>query len=82
LSEPLPWSSDVFQYVVQALYESDVLDEESIVLWADEAQHAPPGSGTAARRAQCEAFLTWLAEAEESDDDDDDDDDDDVDDDQ
>ncbi|KAJ1629269.1 hypothetical protein T492DRAFT_873655 [Pavlovales sp. CCMP2436] len=69
LSEPLPWTSEIFQYVLQALYDDDVLPETVIVAWAAEAEMtAPEGSARKARCTQCQAFLTWLAEAESDDD--------------
>lgn len=56
--------ADVFQFVMQALYDHDVLPEQAIVRWAAAADAAPAGSARKARRTQCAPFLTWLAEAE------------------
>lgn len=62
--EGLLWLGEVFQYALQALYESDVLPEEVINTWAHDAQTAAQGSARRVRHAQCGPFLTWLAEAE------------------
>lgn len=57
-----------FQYVLHALYDKDVLEEEAILRWADEQQHASEAEKQLVR--QCEKFLTWLREADEDSDDD------------
>jgi translation initiation factor eIF-2B subunit epsilon len=58
-----------FELVLDTLFDAEVLDEDSILQWADEMK----GADEADQRfyKQSEKFLTWLREASEGDDDDD-----------
>eukprot|EP00163_Fabomonas_tropica_P029935 TRINITY_DN6601_c0_g1_i2.p1 TRINITY_DN6601_c0_g1~~TRINITY_DN6601_c0_g1_i2.p1 ORF type:complete len:653 (-),score=120.90 TRINITY_DN6601_c0_g1_i2:167-2125(-) len=62
-----------FPFILQILYEEDVLSEEAIMQWAEEQADGDAEEREYVTKAQ--PFLTWLAEAEEESDDDDDDDD-------
>ncbi|XP_067630919.1 eukaryotic translation initiation factor 4 gamma 2, partial [Eurosta solidaginis] len=50
------------------LYEAEVIEEETFVLWKEEISDKYPGKGTAL--FQVNNWLTWLQEAESEDDDD------------
>jgi hypothetical protein len=58
-----------FELVLDTLFDAEILDEDSILQWADEMT----GADEADQRfyKQSEKFLTWLREASEGDDDDD-----------
>jgi translation initiation factor eIF-2B subunit epsilon len=73
------WSS-LFQHIIKMLYDEDVLEEEAIIAWAEGSQQpSTPGGVPSANRSKyikaCDAFLTWLREAEEESEEEDDEDD-------
>ena len=55
----------VFSRLLLELYESELLPEEAILAWADDAARAPPGSNLHKLHAQSAGLLNWLREAEE-----------------
>ncbi|CAM9803122.1 unnamed protein product [Ectocarpus sp. 8 AP-2014] len=73
-----------FPVILKHLYDSDIVEEEAMLMWAGEQgrseEFTPPAltdDQVAALRAKATPFVTWLEEADEEDGDDDDDDDDD-----
>lgn len=55
---------DIFVGLLLAHYEVDLLPEEAIFRWADDAAAAPPGSFERKLHAQSQEMLQWLREAE------------------
>ncbi|CCF36691.1 eIF4-gamma/eIF5/eIF2-epsilon [Colletotrichum higginsianum] len=58
--------------MLQQLYGLDVLEEEGILAWWEDAR-ADEGEGMSALKEKCRVLVEWLENAEEEDDDDDDD---------
>jgi len=65
-----------FRFFLESLHDEEVLNEESILAWADEREKSQNGPDFY-RLESVQKFLEWLREDDESTDDDDDDDDDD-----
>eukprot|EP00752_Nemacystus_decipiens_P010461 g9320.t1 len=72
-----------FPVILKHLYDSDIVEEEAMLMWAGESgrseEFTPPALSdeqVAALRAKAAPFVTWLEEADEEDDDDDDEDED------
>ncbi|CAK0779954.1 hypothetical protein CVIRNUC_004898 [Coccomyxa viridis] len=61
----------VFAQLLAALYEQDVLEEDAVLQWAQEKEHADEEDKVFLRKA--EEFIQWLQEAEEESDEDEDD---------
>ena len=57
--------------LLDALYEQDVLEEDAVLQWAQEKEHADEEDKVFLRKA--EEFIQWLQEAEEESGEDDDD---------
>lgn len=71
-----------FPVILKHLYDSDIVEEEAMLMWAGESgrseEFTPPALSdeqVAALRAKAAPFVTWLEEADEEEGDDDDDDD-------
>ncbi|CAM9456249.1 unnamed protein product [Ectocarpus sp. 6 AP-2014] len=71
-----------FPVILKHLYDSDIVEEEAMLMWAGEQgrseEFTPPALSdeqVAALRAKATPFVTWLEEADEEDGDEDDDDD-------
>ncbi|CAM9260260.1 unnamed protein product [Ectocarpus sp. 4 AP-2014] len=71
-----------FPVILKHLYDSDIVEEEAMLMWAGEQgrseEFTPPALSdeqVAALRAKATPFVTWLEEADEEDGDDADDDD-------
>ncbi|CAM9584602.1 unnamed protein product [Scytosiphon promiscuus] len=69
-----------FPVILKHLYDSDIVEEEAMLMWAGEQgrsdEFTPPALSdeqVEALRAKATPFITWLEEADEEDDDDDDD---------
>ncbi|TDZ28563.1 putative translation initiation factor eIF-2B subunit epsilon [Colletotrichum spinosum] len=60
--------------ILQQLYNLDVLEEEGIIAWWEDAR-AEEDEGMGALKEKCRVLVEWLENAEEEDDDSDDDDD-------
>ncbi len=56
---------DIFPFIVHALYDLDLLDEESIFEWEKEQQELTGDDRKFLN--QCAKFLEWLKTADESD---------------
>lgn len=74
-----------FPVILKLLYDSDIVEEEAMLMWAGEQgrseEFTPPALNdeqVSALRAKATPFVTWLEEADEEEDDDDDDDDEEV----
>eukprot|EP00903_Cladosiphon_okamuranus_P011640 g10948.t1 len=72
-----------FPVILKHLYDSDIVEEEAMLMWAGESgrseEFTPPALSdeqVAALRAKAAPFVTWLEEADEEDEDDDDEDED------
>ncbi|CAM9782803.1 unnamed protein product [Ectocarpus fasciculatus] len=72
-----------FPVILKHLYDSDIVEEEAMLMWAGEQgrseEFTPPAltdDQVAALRAKATPFVTWLEEADEEDGDEDDDDED------
>lgn len=70
-----------FPVILKHLYDSDIVEEEAMLMWAGEPgrseEFTPPALSdeqVAALRAKAAPFVTWLEEADEEDGDEDDDD--------
>lgn len=70
-----------FPVILKLLYDCDIVEEESMLMWAGEqgrSEEFTPAAlndeQVAALRAKATPFVTWLEEADEEDEDDDDDD--------
>ncbi|PTB44681.1 hypothetical protein M441DRAFT_66417 [Trichoderma asperellum CBS 433.97] len=68
-------SSTLLPAMLQQLYALDILEEEGILGWWEDAR-AVDGESMAALKEKCKVLVEWLENAEEEDDDDDDSDDD------
>ncbi|CAM9970879.1 unnamed protein product [Hapterophycus canaliculatus] len=71
-----------FPVILKHLYDSDIVEEEAMLMWAGEQgrsdEFTPPALSdeqVAALRAKATPFVTWLEEADEEDDEDDDEED-------
>ncbi len=60
----------LIQFLVQLLYEADILSETSILKWASDTKQSSDPSDIKLVQ-QCDKFVQWLETAEEEDDDDD-----------
>lgn len=74
-----------FPVILKHLYDSDIVEEEAMLMWAGEQgrseEFTPPAltdDQVATLRAKATPFVTWLEEADEEDGDEDDDEDDEV----
>ena len=66
---------DVFVHFLNDLYDRDILPQEVILAWADEAEEEDDdGSADARCLANAKDMIEWLREPDDDDDDDDDDD--------
>ena len=66
---------DVFVHFLNDLYDRDILPQEVILAWADEAEEEEDdGSADARCLANAKDMIEWLREPDDDDDDDDDDD--------
>mgnify|MGYP002387905981 CR=1 FL=1 len=63
--------SSLVQYIVQILYDSDVLGEDAILKWYDQATAQKEKRDQADTKLiqQCDKFIQWLKTATEEDDD-------------
>ena len=61
----------MYVQLLDALYEQDVLEEDAVLQWAQEKEHADEEDKVFLRKA--EEFIQWLQEAEEESDEDEDD---------
>jgi len=57
-----PRFAPVWAHLLQALYDGDVLEEPSILAWADEKEGAPPEERAFLDRAA--VFVEWLRKAD------------------
>ncbi|CAN0575066.1 unnamed protein product, partial [Ectocarpus sp. 12 AP-2014] len=76
-----PHLMSFFPVILKHLYDSDIVEEEAMLMWAGEQgrseEFTPPAltdEQVAALRAKATPFVTWLEEADEEDGDEDDDD--------
>lgn len=63
-----------FRFLLQTLYDSDLLSDEVILFWAEKREAGEGGEGAQKLFAQdnVKEFLEWLQESEEEDDSDED----------
>ncbi len=63
----------IFQYVLHAMYETDVVGEDAVMQWAESLENEGPEEQVFLK--QCAKFLKWLKEAEEDEEEDEDEED-------
>ena len=65
---------EIFEHVLNQLYEGDLLPQEAILGWADTAGESDEGSDERKCLAKANNMITWLREDDDDDDDDEEDD--------